>query len=109
MSISSRKTNSNEALGPNPWKVAIVLEELNLPYETKYMDMGDLKKEPFTKLCVNGRVPVIEDPNTGITLFESGAIVEYLAETYDKEDKLSVSSTPEKFFQSQWLHFQVHS
>lgn len=33
--------------GPNPWKVAIILEELKLDYETKIMDFGDLKKEPF--------------------------------------------------------------
>jgi len=95
------------ASGPNPWKVAIILEELNIPYDHKIMDMADLKKEPYEKINVNGRVPAIEDPNTGITLFESGAIIEYLAETYDTEGKLSFTKSPEKFYQSQWLHFQV--
>ena len=41
--------------GPNPWKVAMLLEELNLPYEHKLLDMADMKKEPFTKLNPNGR------------------------------------------------------
>ena len=52
-------------------------------------------------------VPAIEDPNTGITLWESGAIIEYLIAEYDKEHKLSFSSSPEKYLTQQWLHFQV--
>ena len=54
-------------------------------------------------------VPAIIDPNTGITLWESGAIIQYLVENYDKEQKLSFSSTPEKYFANQWLMFQVSS
>ncbi|KAF2093327.1 glutathione S-transferase [Rhizodiscina lignyota] len=73
--------------GPNPWKVAIILEELGVRYDTISMDYADLKKEPFESLNPNCRVPAIEDPNTGIVLFESGAIVEYLVEI--------------------WLHFQM--
>lgn len=61
---------------PNPLKVAIFLEELGIPYEMKNVE--DVKGEPFTKLNPNGRVPAIEDPNTGIVLWESGAIIEYL-------------------------------
>lgn len=75
--------------GPNPWKVAIVLEELGLPYETKFVVFAEMKKEPFISRNPNGRVPAIEDPNTGLTLWESGAIVEYLVETYDKDNKIS--------------------
>lgn len=92
---------------PNPVKVAIILEELGLPYKTVNLDTPDLKKEPFTKINPNGRVPAIEDPNTGITLWESGAIIQYLIETYDKDGKLSYSSSPEKFQLIQWLMFQV--
>ena len=46
------------------------MNELSVPYETKIMDFPDLKKEPFEKMNPNGRVPAIEDPNTGITLWE---------------------------------------
>lgn len=66
--------------GPNPWKVVCVLEELSLPYDLQIMDMSELKKDPFEQKNPNGRVPTIEDPNTGITLWESGAIIQYLLE-----------------------------
>lgn len=56
--------------GPNPWKVALVLEELDIPYETKFWEFQDLKTPEFEKLNPNGRTPAIEDPNTGITLWE---------------------------------------
>lgn len=71
------------------------------------MDFADLKKEPFESINPNGRVPAIEDPNTGLNLWESGAIIEYLLETYDKEHKLSYTKSPEKFEQLEWLHFQM--
>jgi len=69
--------------------------------------MGDLKKPPFEKININGRVPAIEDPNTGVTLWESGAIIEYLVETYDKSNSLTYTSSPEKYLAKQWLHFQT--
>lgn len=97
----------SSASGPNPWKVAIVLEELSIPYETEYLDMTDLKKPPFEKINPNGRVPAIHDPNTDIYLWESGAIIEYLAETYDREHKLSFSTFPEKYYVKQWIAFQI--
>jgi len=97
----------SHASGPNPWKVAIVLEELGIPYESEFMDMGELKKPPYEKINVNGRVPAIVDPNTNITLWESGAIIEYLVETYDKDNKLTFTSSPEKFYVKQYLHFQM--
>jgi glutathione S-transferase len=55
---------------PNPWKVVIVFEELGLPYEIKKIGMAELKQEPYLSLNPNGRVPTIEDPNTGVTLWE---------------------------------------
>ncbi|MCJ1461490.1 glutathione S- transferase, nitrogen catabolite repression regulator [Pseudocyphellaria aurata] len=94
-------------LGPNPFKVAMVLEELEIPYELVRMEKEDVKKEPFTKLNPNGRVPAIEDPNTGIVLWESGAIIEYLIDQYDPSAKLSFTSFPEKYHAKQWLHFQM--
>jgi glutathione S-transferase len=87
--------------------VVIVLEELGVPYETEYVDMADLKKPPFEKINPNGRVPAIHDPNTGITLWESGAIIEYLADTYDKENKVTYSTFPEKYYVKQWIAFQI--
>ena len=49
----------------------------------------------------------IKDPNTGITLWESGAIVSYLIDTYDKEHKLAYTTTPEKYLLEQWSYFQA--
>ncbi|EEY18290.1 glutathione S-transferase II [Verticillium alfalfae VaMs.102] len=92
--------------GPNPWKVVMILEELGVPYETENVDFSAVKQEPYTLLNPNGRVPTVVDPNTNITLWESGAIIEYLIETYDKEERLSISSFPEKHHLRQFLHFQ---
>ncbi|KAH8651951.1 glutathione S-transferase [Tricladium varicosporioides] len=93
--------------GPNPWKVAILLQELGLPYETKSLEFVDMKKEPYVSLNPNGRVPAIQDPNTNVTLAESGAILQYLIETYDKDAKLHYTTIPEKYAEYQWLHFQM--
>lgn len=94
--------------GPNPWKVAIVAEELGVPYDYKIIEFAEMKQPPYEKINPNGRVPAIEDPNTGITLWESGAILEYLVETYDKDKKISFTAgTPEYFHAKQWLHFQM--
>jgi len=97
----------SHASGPNPWKVAIILEELGLPYQTVFEDMSKLKQEPYVKLNPNGRVPTIEDPNTGITLWESGAIIQYLISEYDKKNIISYGQTPEKYKEQQWLAFQI--
>ncbi|KAF7561722.1 hypothetical protein G7046_g2424 [Stylonectria norvegica] len=91
--------------GPNPKKVLIVLDELEIPYEA--INIEDPKSESFEKLNPNGRLPAIEDPNTGLTLWESGAIVEYIIETYDKKHKLSYATSPEKYLLKQYLHFQM--
>jgi len=97
----------SHASGPNSWKVAIVLEELGVPYENKFMSFPAMKQEPYTSINPNGRVPSIEDPNTGIKLFESGAILQYIIETYDTTHKLSHASSPEKYHSYSWLHFQT--
>jgi len=94
--------------GPNAWKVAIVLEELKVPYTFKFIEFPDMKKEPYESINPNGRVPAIQDPNTGIKLWESGAIIEYLIETYDKEHKISFDfGTKESYEAKQWLFYQV--
>lgn len=66
-----------------------------------------MKKEPYTSVNPNGRVPAIEDPNTGITLWESSAIYDYLLETYDKNGSLHFKTGHEKFFQKSWMAFQI--
>jgi glutathione S-transferase len=93
--------------GPNPWKVAILLEELGLSYETRFVNFTEVKQEPYTKLNPNGRLPAIEDPNNGIVLFESGAIVEYLIDNYDLENKLQYTDITRKYEAKAWLHFQM--
>ena len=55
---------------PNPIKVAIILEELGVPYEQQILDFSALKQEPFISLNPNGRMPALEDPNTGIVTWE---------------------------------------
>lgn len=45
------------APGPNPWKVVVILEELQVPYEIKSIRFENIKKKPFTDLNPNGRVP----------------------------------------------------
>ncbi|KAL8756412.1 MAG: hypothetical protein Q9184_004503 [Pyrenodesmia sp. 2 TL-2023] len=100
-------TLHSHSSGPNPWKVAILMEELGLKYRHQYHQIADLKKPAYEELNPNGRVPCVEDPNTGITLWESGAILEYLLDTYDSEGNFSFASSPEKYYAKQYLHFQT--
>jgi glutathione S-transferase len=101
-------TLQGHARTPNPWKVFMVLEELKVPYETKSVDLGDLKKEPYESINPNGRVPALNDPNTGITIWESGAILEYLVDTYDTQHTISFIPGSKDYYESkQWLHYQM--
>ncbi|KAL9081383.1 MAG: hypothetical protein Q9157_000102 [Trypethelium eluteriae] len=94
--------------GPNPPKVAIILEELSIPCEIVPIPFSDVKKPEYLTINPNGRIPSIHDPNTGITLFEPGAIIEYLIELYDTEHLLSfVSGSPESWHAKQWLFYQT--
>ncbi|CAL5872184.1 uncharacterized protein PFLUO_LOCUS6442 [Penicillium psychrofluorescens] len=94
--------------GPNPWKVAMIMEELNVPYELKLVDFADMKKAPFEAINPNGRVPAIEDPNTGISIWESGAIIEYLVETYDKQHNISFAAGSKEYYETkQWMYYQM--
>ncbi|MCJ1453362.1 hypothetical protein MMC28_003709 [Mycoblastus sanguinarius] len=93
--------------GPNPWKVIIILEELSVPYEIKPIRFEDIKKPPFIDINPNGRAPAIIDPNTNPTLWESGAIIQYLIEQYDTHKKLTYESIQDKQHLNQWLMFQM--
>src|SRR5690606_25791464 len=72
------------SLAPNPTKVALFLEEAGLPYEAIPVDTrkGDQHRPAFTRLNPNAKVPVIEDDGT--VVFDSNAILLYLAEKTGK-------------------------
>ncbi|PGH35646.1 glutathione S-transferase [[Emmonsia] crescens] len=98
-------------LGPNPFKVALILRELNLPYTVNPLDFADVKTPAVTSLNPNGRIPALTDPNTGLTIWESGAIIEYLVATYDTRAERKLLSfepgTADHWHAIQWLHFQM--
>lgn len=94
--------------GPNPPKVVMILEELGLPYEFAATTFADIKKPDYLAVNPNGRLPAIHDPNRDLTLWESGAIIEYLVETYDKENKISFpKGSNEGYLTKQWLFYQA--
>lgn len=96
--------------GPNPPKVAMVCEELGLPYEVEDLAFDVLKKPDFIAVNPNGRMPAIHDPNTDLTIWESGAIIEYLVEKYDKDQKISFApGSNNAYLAKQWLYFQGSS
>ncbi|KAL9100073.1 MAG: hypothetical protein Q9163_004514 [Psora crenata] len=90
-------------------QVVIILTELSIPFETVAIwDATELKKEPFvTEVNPNGRAPAIKDPNTGIALWESCAIISYLIAEYDKSHTISYATYPERYLQDQWFFFQA--
>lgn len=100
-------SNTITAGAPNPVKILIILEALGIQYKAVHVDNIFAKEDWLVKLNPNGRIPIIEDPNTGITIWESGAIIEYLVETYDKDGKLGVTDTKDKWLLKQYLHFQM--
>ena len=71
---------------PNGWKASIALEEMELPYNTHLVDIGagDQFDPAFLKISPNNRMPAIVDPDgpegLPVSVFESGAILQYLAE-----------------------------
>ena len=92
---------------PNGWKVSATLEELGLPYTVKPIDIttGVQKESEFVSINPNGRIPAIVDhEENGLTIFESGAIMIYLAE---KAGKLLPTDTKSRFDVMQWLMFQM--
>jgi glutathione S-transferase len=81
-------------LGPNPLKVGIILTLLELPYEPVSVPFAKVKEPEYLALNPNGRLPAIHDPNTDLTIWESGAIIEYLIERYDTNEPRKLSFTP---------------
>ncbi len=95
---------------PNGVKASIALEELGLAYEPHLVDFGtNAQKSPeFVSLNPNGRIPALIDPNgpdgKPIGIFESGAILIYLA---DKTGKLLPKEGAARYAVLQWLMFQM--
>jgi GST-like protein len=95
---------------PNGVKVSIALEELGLPYEAHRVTLADadVKSAEFLSLNPNNKIPAIIDPNgpdgTPIALWESGAILIYLAE---KAGKLLGTTEADKYQVLKWLMFQM--
>jgi glutathione S-transferase len=92
---------------PNGWKVSIALEELGLPYEVRVVNLiaGEQKSPEYLKLNPNGKIPTIVDREEGdFTVFESGAILMYLAE---KTGRLMPADRRGRSRVVQWLMFQM--
>jgi GSH-dependent disulfide-bond oxidoreductase len=95
---------------PNGWKITIMLEELGTPYDVKYINIGKGEQfEPaFLAISPNNRMPAIVDPNgpdgLPISVFESGAILQYLGrkfgQFYPSDERARVEV-------DQWLFWQV--
>ena len=91
---------------PNGHKASIMLEECGLDYETIPVDIGagDQFKPAFLEISPNHRMPAIVDHENGISVFEGGAILLYLAE---KADKLMPRDDAGRFDVIQWLFWQA--
>ena len=89
---------------PNPMKVALLLEELGLPYEACAVDtrMGQQHEAHFTQVNPNAKVPAIED--NGVTVFDSNAILLYLG---DRENKFvpATNDAPGRAALLSWMMF----
>jgi GST-like protein len=91
---------------PNGWKVSIMLEECGLPYELRLIDLGQGEQREgwFLEISPNGRIPAIRDD--GFPVFESGAILHYLAE---KTGSFLPAAPKQRWQVLQWLHWQMGS
>ena len=95
---------------PNGWKISIMLEECQLPYKLKAVNIGkgEQFKPSFLKISPNGRMPAIIDPqgpgNRPISIFESGAILQYLGR---KTGRFYAKKERERVQIDEWLFWQM--
>ncbi|WP_342119508.1 glutathione S-transferase family protein [Pseudoduganella sp. OTU4001] len=89
---------------PNGRKPLILLEELGLPYEVEPINLREHEQftPAFLAISPNNKIPAIRDG--ALTLFESGAILTYLAE---KHERFLAPSGPQRYRTLQWLYWQV--
>lgn len=93
---------------PNGFKATIALEELALPYRLHHVniDKGEHRRPEFLSLNPHGRIPAIVDRETGVILFESAAILLYLAE---KTGRLLPKEQRARWEAIKWLQFHASS
>lgn len=91
---------------PNGLKISLYLREAGLAYEQVNVDLsaGEQKQPEFLRRNPNGKIPVIVDHERGQTVFESGAILTYLAA---KTGALQPAEEADRLAVQQWLHFQI--
>lgn len=92
---------------PNGWKASILLEELGVPYTVHPISLssGEQKAPDYLRINPNGRIPTIVDREAGdYAVFESGAILMYLAEKYQRFMPAEVRG---RYDVVQWLMFQM--
>ena len=92
---------------PNGWKASITLEELGVEYSVRHIEMDTMEQKEawYLKLNPNGRIPTIVDhDNGGFVVFESGAIMIYLAEG---AGRLLPADVEGRSLAIQWLMFQM--
>ena len=91
---------------PNGHKISIMLEECGLEYEVRPIDIGAGAQfaPEFLAISPNNRIPAIVDSDTGISVFEGGAILVCLAE---KVGKFLPTDTTQRFDVLQWLFWQA--
>jgi glutathione S-transferase/GST-like protein len=95
------------AATPNGWKASIALEELDLPYHVHAIDLlkAEQRRPDYLRINPNGRIPAIVDTDAGdLAVFESGAILVYLAE---KTGRLLPSAVAPRARVMSWLMFQM--
>jgi glutathione S-transferase len=93
---------------PNGHKPAIVLEELGLQYKLETVDISKntQKEDWYLTINPNGRIPALKDGN--LRVFETGAIMLYLADHYDPDNIISYPhGTPEYYEMLSWLMWQM--
>jgi GST-like protein len=91
---------------PNGFKASIALEEMGMPYKVRPVNIGaDEQFHPdFLKISPNNKIPAIVDEETGISVFETGAILVYLAE---KTGKFLPASGEARYKVLEWLNWQM--
>ncbi|KAK9900809.1 glutathione transferase [Cystobasidium minutum MCA 4210] len=93
---------------PNGFKASVTLEELGIPYKAEIINISqNTQKEPwFLEINPNGRIPAIKDGE--LRVFETGAIMLYVTEKYDKENKISFPYGSDEYWEMMsWLMFQM--